>query len=236
MRRLIVTGFLSFLTVTISYVQPANGFEQVGQDAGISRSDFCRYSWDQKKGTTDYTLFDAYLGRNYHSPDRSNSQTLQENVTFLNMKLCQKVDFLRHCFEKNMSGQDRATSRFRAWAEEKGLDPVTIQMAIAQQETKLGALKDYCRNGSCNGIGIGQIITAIGPDGELLSVDDPAWDGITHNILTNLKFSVRVLEEKSSFSSSLQSLARNYNGHPDHKEQYSRNVVQFYDQIDSCNR
>lgn len=210
--------------------------DHVRETSGAAASGYCSAYWEEKPGTTDYTIFDQYMRKNYHTPDRKVGETLLRNSEYRKLDYCQKAKFLRHCFVRTMKNTDRYTRGFVRWAEARGLNPELIQMAIVRQETQFGTLEDSCRGGSCNGIGIGQIITAIDENGRTLSTTSPRWDGITFNILTNLRYSVRVLEQKSRFSSNLYNLAVNYNGHPDHKYKYADSVHRYYRQYEACFR
>jgi hypothetical protein len=202
--------------------------------AASSAASFCQNTWEEKPGTTDYTAFDSFAGRQYAKPDRPQSATLIGSKTQQSRSLCNKARFLKTCFDKAVLNSNFASAKtFRSWAAKRGVHPALALMAKAEQETKLGLLADSCRGGNCNGIGIGQIITAFDENGKLLSDNDRRWEGITFNILTNLNYSVRVLAVKTSQASSLWDLAYRYNGSGLAKS-YADKVVGYYTNLKSC--
>lgn len=196
---------------------------------------FCNYSWEEKPGTTDYTTRDEYSKTVYPGADRSQSATLIGSSAHKSRTMCQKAAVLKVCFQKAVvSSNQSAAVKFRTWAKAHNVNPVIALMAKAQQETKLGSIGDTCIGRTCNGIGMGQIITAVDENGRLISDNDPRWKGITHNILTNLTFSVRVIAAKTSRANSLWDLAYYYNGSPAHQNQYADNVTRYYSELQRC--
>ncbi|MEI7528242.1 MAG: hypothetical protein WCK76_04800 [Elusimicrobiota bacterium] len=181
----------------------------------------CGYSWEERPGTADYTIWDAYHRRALRGADRSAGDTLQGsrmvqagNSTAV---MCGNARKLKACFDKAgaRAEKDPLASGFLTWAKAKGIDPTLFRMAIAMQETNLGGLKDSCSGGSCNGVGMNQIITIVTDSGAATnSSSRPEWTGITHNILTNMKYGIRVLALKvrETNPGNLRSLARYYNG------------------------
>lgn len=199
-----------------------------------SDSPYCQRSWEEAPGTTDYTTYDAYNGAYFPDGDRAESKTLIGSGVQKNRTLCEKARALKHCFVRTVVNADNASARtFRSWAASHGINPMLALMAKTQQETKMGALPDSCSGGNCNGIGIGQIITAIDENGAPLSNSDRRWRGITFNILTNLTYSVRVIAQKTPMSGSLYDLAYYYNGSSG-AAQYASNVVGFYQDLKGC--
>lgn len=232
-------SFLSFsilgLILCASCKPPADSEEQAAASraAGVD-PDVCQYSWEEKPGTTDYTTYDSFARRTYASPDRPQNRTLIGSKVQAARSLCQRAKFLKKCFEKVViQNPSAAAKNFRAWAGKRDVHAVLALMAKTEQETKMGSIPDSCRGGSCNGIGIGQIITAFDENGRVLSSSDRRWDGITFNILTNLNYSVRVLSDKTSRAGSLWDLAYRYNG-SDVARRYADRVVGFYSQLKSC--
>ena len=225
---------------------------QVGGDAGIIQigsKTACEFSWEEKLGTTDYTIWDSYLERNYPAPDRAQGETLQG---LANSKtppiltagrsidvLCHNGKILKGCFARGLerAARDPIGSVFIEWSKKYSIDPLRLRMALAMQETNLGGLRDHCR-GACNGIGMNQIITIVTDSGqETANPARPEWPGITHNILTNMKYGARVLAKKIQYSqpSSIRSLASAYNG-SSNRVQYGIDVERFYQQLKtSCN-
>lgn len=208
--------------------------EDLAAAGGGGNVSVCQYSWEQKPGTTDYTTYDSYARRNYPTPDRPQNRTLIGSRIQSTRSLCQRAKFLKTCFDKAVMQNNSASAKtFRDWASRKGVHPVLALMAKTEQETKMGSLPDSCRGGSCNGIGIGQIITAFDENGKTLSSNDKRWEGITFNVLTNLNYSVRVLSVKTGQASSLWDLAYRYNG-SGLARSYADKVVGYYSNLKSC--
>jgi peptidoglycan hydrolase-like protein with peptidoglycan-binding domain len=207
-------------------------------------SDFCQFSWEEKPGTADYTTinwFERSLGneraRNF---DRTQANTLQGSGR-LGGDMCANARLLKTCFDKAVARERSKGSAFLTFVAARGLDPARVKMAFSFQETFLGQLHDDCVSGSCNGVGIAQIITAYPNDNDFsttLGSSDARWDGISYNVLTNLAYSSRVLSEKVvSFSPpNLVELARAYNGNPDANIRlpYGTNVQRWYNELGSC--
>jgi hypothetical protein len=203
-------------------------------NAAASAVSVCVYSWEEKPGTTDYTTYDSYARRSYSKPDRPQNQTLIGSKSQLNRSLCSKAKFLKSCFDKAVMSNNSASAKtFRSWAARKAVHPALALMAKAEQETKLGSLPDSCSGGNCNGIGIGQIITAFDENGKLLASRDRRWEGITFNILTNLNYSVRVLADKTAQAGNLWDLAYRYNG-SGFARSYADKVVGYYSSLKGC--
>ncbi|MEN9811272.1 MAG: hypothetical protein RLZZ488_2839 [Pseudomonadota bacterium] len=237
-----VAGGKSFLSFSIlgiifctSCKPPADSEEQASASRAAAVDPVvCQYSWEEKPGTTDYTTYDSFARRSYSSPDRPQNRTLIGSKVQAVRTMCQRAKFLKNCFEKAVIQNPSASAKnFRAWAGKRGIHPVLALMAKTEQETKMGSIPDSCRGGSCNGIGIGQIITAFDESGRVLSSSDRRWDGITFNVLTNLNYSVRVLSDKTSRAGSLWDLAYRYNG-SNYARMYADKVVGFYSQLKSC--
>ncbi len=204
---------------------------------------YCQFSWEDKPGYADYTTVDSYdvsQGiRGSEKVDRTQNETLQGSNK-LSESICGNAKLLKVCYLKAVK-HDKAgnATDLVAWAQKNSYDLALIKMAFGYQETRLGSLKDSCSGGSCNGIGIAQIITAIKPNGGTLSNTDPMWKGITFNVLTNLSYSSRVLQEKLRESGSgvdLITLARNYNGNPDASVRlpYGPAVKKWYEELLRC--
>lgn len=194
----------------------------------------CEKPWERAPGTADYTLVDSFTGRSLTWADRSQGETLLGNPNFQVLDFCERAMALRHCFEQTLRAPDRPeAARVRTWAAARGLDGVRAFMAIAAQETALGTLKDRCWYGTCNGIGLVQVITAVSPEGERLSTYDPRWAGVTHNILTNLSYGLRVFAEKSGRAATLWDLAYLYNGSAG-AAHYADKVAGYYRQLGGC--
>ena len=207
----------------------------------IKNKTVCEFSWEERPGTTDYTLYDSYLGRNYSNPDRSAGSSLQgSNILRTGNTvetMCSNGKLLKGCFARAMqkAGADSLSTAYFTWAKSRGVDPTRLKMAIAMQETNLGGLDDSCAGGSCNGIGMNQIITIVTDSGESTnSSERPEWTGITHNVLTNMKYGIRVLALKirSINPADIRSLARAYNGSAT-AAAYAEAVARNYNELQS---
>jgi hypothetical protein len=199
-----------------------------------------------KPGTTDYTVFDSYTNKNYPSPDRNQAETLQgvqdpRSPGILRAGnsidvMCHNGKILKSCFARGLErvAKDPIGRIFTDWATKYGIDPVRLRMAIAMKETNLGGLRDNCSN-ICNGIGMNQVITIVtDSDQETNSPNRPEWSGITHNILTNMKYGARVLAKKIQYSqpTNIRALASAYNG-SNNRYQYAIDVEKYYLQLKS---
>ena len=204
---------------------------------------YCEYTWEEKPGYADYTTIDLYeasAGKKTNvAVDRAQSETLQGSGK-LSGGICANAKILKTCYD-TATQADKAGNALAlvSWASSKGYDLSLLKMAFAYQETHLGKIQDHCSRGSCNGIGIAQIITALKADGSEIKGTDPAWKGITYNVLTNLSYSSRVLQAKIKESGQgvdLITLARNYNGNPDLSVQlpYGPAVQGWYQQLKGC--
>jgi hypothetical protein len=199
----------------------------------------CAKSWEERPGTADYTTIDAQLvSRGLQAAnrlDRPQSHTLRGWKPYAHLGVCQRARLLKPCFEKAvLKSSDWGARRFRDWAKGR-VDPIRAHLALAEQETRLGGLDDVCVRGICNGIGLLQIISAFNHEGKPLASDDPEWDGITHNVLTNITFSARVIASKLVHEpEDLSSLAALYNGNPDLRALYAARVVKSYKAMKDC--
>ncbi|NBO37025.1 hypothetical protein EBU99_00390 [bacterium] len=230
--------FCAFFFALLQSCKPSSSTStQSKLDASLPESEplsLCENSWEQKPGTTDYTTYDSYNKRTYAKPDRSESQTLLGSKSQAIRPLCARARFLKKCFDKAvMENNSSAGIKFKRWAEAHGIHPALALMAKTEQETKMGSLPDSCYGRTCNGIGIGQIITAIDENGRVLSSSDSRWEGISFNILTNLQYSLRVIADKTGYSNSLWDLAFRYNGSV-YARMYAGNVVGYYANLKSC--
>jgi hypothetical protein len=209
--------------------------EKLQSDNIIDSTGICKYSWSEKPGYADYTMHDKYSKTSVPSKHgRSQANSLIGNKT-LPKDLCKRTKALMSCFEKVFEGNDPQMKAFLNWAKKLRYDPIRIMLALSYQETKSGQIEDKCYGKNCNGIGLMQIITAIGKDGKIISNSSPEWKGITHNVKTNIEYSIRVLSSKvkSLGPSTLYDLARDYNGSGT-KHKYAKAVTGYYDKLKAC--
>jgi hypothetical protein len=205
-------------------------------------SNICQKSWEEAPGTTDYTLVDPATNMRANKVDRPQAQTLQGAKAYLAWNrgsdfICEKARIVKRCFTKAVvESTEPSAVKFRTWAEAKGYDPALALMAKTQRETGMGVIPDSCQGYNCNGIGIAQVITLYNDNGKDITKEthSPLWVGITHNILTNLKYSVRVLAQKTKISKDLWELAFNYNGSPDWQRAYADEVDSNYKKLKAC--
>jgi hypothetical protein len=209
-----------------------------------STDGLCEVSWEERPGTADYTTINWYersVGNERpRTFDRTQARTLQGSGR-LGTDLCANARVLKTCFDRSVARDRPKNLPYLSWASARGLNPARMKMAFSYQETFLGNLHDNCVNGTCNGVGIGQIITAYPNDNDYsttLGSSDARWDGISYNVLTNLTYSSRVLSAKvvQAAPSSLVELARAYNGNPDSSIRlpYGTAVQRWYDELGTC--
>jgi hypothetical protein len=200
----------------------------------------CAASWEERPGTADYTARDmrlASIGRERSVRlDRRHDATLRGSGRWAGLDMCGRARALEPCFVKGvLESDDWGAVVFRSWAQTKDVDPVRAHLAIAAQETLLGGLDDECSQGICNGVGLLQIVTALDALARPLASDSPSWRAITHNILSNVAFSARVLADKIGFApSDLRGMAWHYNGNPKKRSTYASRVVASYEELERC--
>lgn len=227
---------------------PADNSQEHGNEVDLNNSlnlKLCQATWEESPGYADYTTINWWSragGQSFGNIafDRKESQTLQGRSDYIYAPVCTRAKILKPCFEKSVVLDERGNApTLIQWFRNRNLNPVIAKMAFAMKETGLGKLHDSCtqKNGkpSCNGVGLMQIITAITPSGESLADTDKRWAGISFNILTNLLHSSRIMQQKLP-ATDLESLASNYNGHPDLqlRVDYGIQVTKWYHQIQSC--
>lgn len=207
----------------------------------IPGTNLCKYSWEEKKGYTDYSNYNGWLGTPYSGTrvGIDKSEIMQERED-LPKSFCERAMLLRPCFEKVLAKDTKDNVSLKSWSRSKGYDPALVLLAIAQKETMLGLKPDTCTpKVNCNGTGIMQISTPIGDDRKRIPIsDNAAWEGITYNMQTNIKHGIRIFNEKINISKSkfnlnpsFSQVAYNYNGHPKHQTQYSKDVPRYYNQL-----
>lgn len=207
------------------------GAGPVARSAPPVQPGFCQASWEEKPGTTDYTVFDQSTNKPAARSDRSARWSLLENEDFQGKTLCERAAFLKPCFEKALAKEPRGAS-FSDWAKRHKLDPVRVLLAVAASETAIGVNPDHCRKGRCNGVGLMQVISAIDDEGKLMRWNDPRWDGITFNILTNIKYAIRVADDKLP-AKGLWTFAYRYNASAT-ASAYAGKVQGNYNELRAC--
>jgi hypothetical protein len=200
---------------------------------------YCIYSWEEQPGTSDFSTFNGTtsslrMAVNYPL-DRLEKDALTGSREFHNMDVCGRARFLKRCFQKVILDSDSAAAQtFRAWAMGR-VRPVEAHMAFVMKESRLGLWPDNCWKGKCSGVGIARVKEARTAAGRLFAVRDPVWRGISHNILTNLEFSLRLLAEKSKEGPlDLHSLAFIYAGKSKKRDRYALDVDKYYRDLVSC--
>jgi len=200
---------------------------------------YCVHSWDERPGTADFTTIDRRLlslqQPQVYPLDRSEDSALLGNKDFHTLDVCGRARFLKGCFYRVVHEPHSPEAQtFRAWATGR-LRPVEAYMAFVMTQSRLGLWHDECWRGRCRGVGLARVSAAVTPAGRKLPQEDPAWRGITHNMLTNLRFGLRQVAAKvAAGSSDLYQLAYSFNGIPGKRERFAQDVEKHYRQLLSC--
>ncbi|NBO38168.1 hypothetical protein EBU99_06265 [bacterium] len=200
---------------------------------------YCVYSWEERPGTADFTAQNRRLNsllKSVNYPlDRPQESTLLANKDFQSLDTCGRARFLKACFQKIVfESSAPAAQTFRTWAQGR-VRPLEAHMAIVMKESRLGLWHDECWKGQCKGVGIARVKVARSTSGKRIAREDVVWRGITHNILTNLQFSLRMLAVKAAAGpSDLYQLAYLYNGLPGKQERYALDVDKYYKELLDC--
>jgi len=200
---------------------------------------FCVYSWDEVPGTADFTTVDLRskslrMKQNYPL-DRTEESTLLGSRDFQNLDMCGRARFLKGCFQKIVfDNNSPAAQTFRAWAVGR-VRPLEAHMAVVMNQTRLGLWHDECWRGRCKGIGISRVTTARTVTGKRITNADTLWRGITHNIVTNLRFGLRQISAKAAEGpSDLYQLAYSFSAHSGKQERFAQDVDKYYRQLVAC--
>jgi hypothetical protein len=218
---------------------PGNAAQEISERA-LKAPTYCIYSWDERPGTADFTTQNRRLQSLRKSAtyfvDRRESESLLRSKEFQNMDTCSRARFLKKCFQRVILESDSpAAQAFRAWSLGR-VRPVEAHMAFVMKETRLGLWPDDCWNGRCKGVGIAKVATARTPAGRTVFDTDPLWHGITHNIMTNLEFSLRNIADKTNAGATdLYALAFLFNGKARTQERYALDVDRYYKELLACN-
>ncbi|MEY3903696.1 MAG: hypothetical protein RL189_3002 [Pseudomonadota bacterium] len=223
----------------IKIPKPAKPSKEASERA-VEAPTYCIYSWDERPGTADFTTQNKRLqslrrSANYFV-DRKEAESLLRSREFQNMDTCSRARFLKRCFQRVILESDSpAAQAFRAWSLGR-VRPVEAHMAFVMKETRLGLWPDDCWNGRCKGVGIAKVASARTPAGRTVFETDPLWHGITHNIMTNLEFSLRNIADKTNGGATdLYALAFLYNGKARTQERYALDVDRYYKELLACN-
>lgn len=200
---------------------------------------FCVFSWDEMPGTADFTTINVYL-RSLQMPqryllDRKQNATLLGSRDFQNLDMCGRARFLKGCFQKVIyDNNSLAAQTFRKWSLGR-LRPLEAYMAIVHQKTRLGLWRDECWRGQCRGRGLARVDAAYSVSGRKIRLEDDVWIGITHNILTNLRFGLRQISRRlSAAPSDLYQLGYSMVPTPGQRERFAREITENYRKIVSC--
>ena len=200
---------------------------------------FCVYSWDEVPGTADFTTVDLRskslrMTQNYPL-DRTQESTLLGSRDFQSLDMCGRARFLKGCFQKVVfDNNSPAAQTFKAWALGR-VRPLEAHMAFVMNQTRLGLWHDECWRGRCKGIGISRVTSARTVTGKRVANEDIVWRGITHNIVTNLRFGLRQIAAKAAQGpSDLYQLAYSFNGSPGNQERFAQDVDKYYRQLVAC--
>lgn len=200
---------------------------------------YCIFSWDERPGTADFSTRNerlASLSKPLTYPlDRPDSAALVRVPEFQAMDMCMRAQFLKKCFQRVILESDTpAAQSFRAWSLGR-VRPVEAHMAFVMKESRLGLWSDQCWKGQCKGVGIAKVTKARTAAGRWIAPEDPLWQGIAHNILTNLEFSLRLLAESTvAGPTDLYSLAYLYKGKSGAQERYALDIDRYYKELLGC--
>jgi len=108
-------------------------------------------------------------------------------------------------------------------------------MAIVHQKTRLGLWRDECWRGQCKGRGLARVDDVFSVAGKKIRNEDPLWIGVTHNIITNLRFGMRQIAGKlGAGPSDLYQLAFSMYKTSGLREQFARDITENYRKLVSC--
>jgi hypothetical protein len=200
---------------------------------------FCVHSWDEVPGTADFTTVNVYMRslqqKESYQLDRKQDATLLGSRDFQNLDVCGRARFLKGCFQKVIYDKNSvAAQSFRKWSLGR-LRPVEAYMAIVYQKTRLGLWQDECWRGRCMGRGLARVDAAYSVSGRKIRNEDSVWFGVTHNIITNLRFGMREIARKlTSGPSDLYQLGFSMYQTPGQREKFAREITENYRQLVSC--
>lgn len=200
---------------------------------------YCVYSWDEMPGTADFTTIDRRArsaGRvQSYLLDRKENETLLGNKDFQGLDVCARARFLKGCFQRVLFGENTPGAQtFRAWALGR-VRPMEAHMAFVMAQTRLGLWHDECSRGRCKGVGFSRVDIPRTNSGKRIHEGDVLWRGITHNIVSNLRFGLRWIAAKAALGpADLYQLARISRPPGVKAEEFARDVDKFYRQLNSC--
>lgn len=200
---------------------------------------FCVHSWDEVPGTADFTTLNVYLKSLRHPQhyqlDRKQDATLLGSRDFQSLDMCGRARFLKGCFQKVIYDNNSVASQaFRKWALGR-VRPLEAYMAIVYQKTRLGLWRDECWQGECKGRGLARVDAVYSVTGKKIRNEDSTWLGVTHNIITNLRFGLRQIAKKlPSGPSDLYQLGFSMYQTPGRREQFARQITENYTKLMSC--
>lgn len=200
---------------------------------------FCVFSWDEMPGTADFTTSNVYLSSlqrpQRYLLDRKQDATLLGSRDFQNLDMCGRARFLKGCFQKVIyDNNSLAAQTFRKWSLGR-LRPLEAYMAIVHQKTRLGLWRDECWRGQCRGRGLARVDAAYSVSGRKIRLEDDVWIGITHNIITNLRFGLRQISRRlSAAPSDLYQLGYSMVRTPGQRERFAREITENYRKLVAC--
>lgn len=200
---------------------------------------FCVHSWDEMPGTADFTTVNVYLNSlqrpQLYQLDRKQEATLLGSRDFQNLDVCGRARFLKGCFQKVIfDNHSLASQSFRKWALGR-VRPLEAYMAIVLQKTRLGLWRDECWRGQCKGRGLARVEVAYSVSGKKIRDEDVVWNGISHNIITNLRFGMRQIARKlASGPSDLYQLGFSMYRTPGKREPFAREIAENYSKLVAC--
>ena len=223
-------SFLSALSVLLS----TSLFLVLSTQPAIAQTlptfSYCEKDINEDPNYWDYTVrhpAEKLDGVRY--PDkRAQDQTLQGSGLLKVDSFCSNAKILNKCFVKGVEKYASVAPQLTRWTKAKNIDVRRLLLAIAAQETHIGAFPDSVNTrGTFNGIGIMQTISTG------WNWNDLRWMGLQANTLTQIEWGLRLLNEKANLlttSDGIYELAWYYNGNPtlSIRSTYARKVTNFY--------
>jgi hypothetical protein len=200
---------------------------------------YCVYSWDEVPGTADFTTIDRRArsaGRvQSYLLDRKENETLLGNKDFQALDVCARARFLKGCFHRVLFGENTPGAQtFRAWSLGR-VRPMEAHMAFVMAQTRLGLWHDECSRGRCKGVGFSRVEIPRTNSGKRIHEGDVLWRGITHNIVSNLRFGLRWIAAKAALGpADLYQLARISRPPGAKADEFARDVDKYYRQLNTC--
>lgn len=197
------------------------------------KMDYCEFTWKQKPGYADYTLYDTtekrvVKGIKSDGSARKFSDTLQDDgrighedsrksvlsqfghpkeAGYSSATMCTNARIMKKCFVKAIEHDKNSAKGSREREFYDWLDKHNYSQMLFRMaiSARETFLGGRLDDGN-SGVGPMQVITAIDEKGSVLSNGDSRWTGITVNVLTNMEYSSRVFGDKVLISPSIPNI------------------------------